>query len=110
MIDNVYPLQLPDDIPSVPWLDLPAGVRDIAERLNQIIEEQRQQEGQAPSVRDEELLLETSADLVYRIIDSPSGYGIPPTTQQRLRSDDEFRDTLIHATRVRASSLWPLSR
>ncbi|MGH7881727.1 MAG: ATPase, T2SS/T4P/T4SS family [Candidatus Dormibacteraceae bacterium] len=110
MIDNVYPLQLPDDIPSVPWLDLPAGVRDIAERLNQIIEEQRQQEGQAPSVRDEELLLETSADLVYRIIDSPSGYGIPPTTQQRLRSDDEFRDTLIHATRVRASRLWPLSR
>jgi Flp pilus assembly CpaF family ATPase len=92
------------------WPELPDGVRDIAQRLTQLIEESRRLSGLPPSVREEESLPEGVAALVDRVIESPARFGIQPMTQERLRTDPAFRRAVIEATHVRASRLWPLSR
>lgn len=97
-------------LPVMPWPDIPSGMRDVAAHLARIIDEQRRTDGQPPMVREEEALLETVTALVHRVIDSPSQFGVHPTTQQRLRDEENYRRAVIYATRVRASRLWPLSR
>lgn len=92
------------------WPELPDGVRDLALRLAEAVEAARRSSGQPPSVREEEGLLQAVGELVERVIESPATYGVQPITQERLRTDTSFRRTVIEATRVRASRLWPLSR
>jgi pilus assembly protein CpaF len=92
------------------WPELPDGVRDLAQRLAQLIDENRRQSGLPPSVREEETLEEGVSALVDRVIESPVRFGVPPMTQERLRTDPAFRQAVVEATRVRASRLWPLSR
>jgi Flp pilus assembly CpaF family ATPase len=92
------------------WPELPDGVRDLAHRLTQLIEENRRLSGLPPSVREEETLEEGVAALVDRVIESPVRFGVQPITQERLRADPAFRHAVVEATRVRASRLWPLSR
>jgi Flp pilus assembly CpaF family ATPase len=92
------------------WPELPDGVRDLALRLAQLIDENRRLSGLPPSVREEETLAEGVAALVDRVIESPVRFGVQPITQERLRTDPAFRHAVVEATRVRASRLWPLSR
>lgn len=92
------------------WPELPDGVRDLALRLTQLIDEARRQSGLPPSVREEEALAEGAAALIDRVIESPVRFGVQPITQERLRTDPVFRQAVVDATRVRASRLWPLSR
>jgi Flp pilus assembly CpaF family ATPase len=92
------------------WPELPDGVRDLALRLTQLIEDNRRLSGLPPSVREEEALAEGVAALVDRVIESPVRFGVQPITQERLRTDPAFHRTVVEATRVRASRLWPLSR
>ncbi len=100
----------PDGLTTLDWPELPDGVRDLALRLTQLIEETRRLSGLPPSVREEEALLEAVAALVDRVIESPVRFGVQPMTQERLRTDPAFRRAVAEATRVRASRLWPLSR
>jgi Flp pilus assembly CpaF family ATPase len=93
-----------------PWPDIPDHVRDVANHLAHVIDEQRRNDGQPPSVREEEGLLETVSAMVQRVIESPTPFGIQPMTQQRLRAEEGYRNAVIMATRVRASRIWPLSR
>jgi Flp pilus assembly CpaF family ATPase len=102
------PYQQP--LPEMPWPELPEDVEDVAAHIARIVSERRRTEGHPPSVREEEGLLEAVNTLVYRVIESPTQFGIQPVTQQRLRADDHFRWAVIHATRIRVSRLWPLSR
>jgi Flp pilus assembly CpaF family ATPase len=104
------PIERTQGLPVMPWPDIPDGVRDVVSQLARIIEERRRVDGQPPSVREEEGLLETVTALVYRVIESPAQFGVQPMIQQRLRSETNYRDAVIHATRVRASRMWPLSR
>ena len=99
-----------DGLATLDWPELPDGVRDLALRLTQLIEEMRRLNGLPPSVREEETLLEAVAALVDRVIESPVRFGVQPMTQERLRTDPAFRRAVVEATRVRASRLWPLSR
>jgi Flp pilus assembly CpaF family ATPase len=92
------------------WPELPDGVRDLALRLTQLIDDNRRLSGLPPSVREEETLAEGVAALVDRVIESPVRFGVQPITQERLRSDPAFHRAVVEATRVRASRLWPLSR
>jgi Flp pilus assembly CpaF family ATPase len=92
------------------WPELPDGVRDLALRLTQLIEESRRLSGLPPSVREEEALAGGVAALVDRVIESPVRFGVQPITQERLRTDPAFHRAVVEATRVRASRLWPLSR
>jgi Flp pilus assembly CpaF family ATPase len=92
------------------WPELPDGVRDLALRLTQLIDENRRLSGLPASVREEEALPDGVAALVDRVIESPVRFGVQPMTQERLRTDPAFRLAVIQATRVRASRLWPLSR
>jgi Flp pilus assembly CpaF family ATPase len=92
------------------WPELPDGVRDLAQRLALLIDENRRLSGLPPSVREEEALAEGVAALVDRVIESPVRFGVHPMTQERLRTDPAFRGAVVEATRVRASRLWPLSR
>lgn len=92
------------------WPELPDGVRDLALRFTQLIEESRRTSGQPASVREEEALPDTVSALVDRAIESPAGFGVAPMTHGRLRSDPSFRRAVIEATRIRGSRLWPLSR
>jgi Flp pilus assembly CpaF family ATPase len=92
------------------WPELPDGVRDLALALTRLIEENRRLDGLPPSVREEEALPEVVAALVERVIEAPTRFGVQPMTQERLRIDPAFRQTVVDATRVRASRLWPLSR
>lgn len=94
----------------VDWPEVPDGVRDLAQLLSQVIEENRRLSGLPPSVREEEALPAGAAALVDRVIESPARFGVPPMTQERLRVDPGFRKAVVEATRVRASRLWPLSR
>ncbi len=98
------PLELLD------WPELPDAVRDVSQRLTQLIEESRRMSGQPPTVREEEALPDTAAAMVDRVIESPAPFGVPPMTHERLRTDAAFRKAVIEATRIRASRLWPLSR
>ena len=95
---------------SLEWPELPDGVRDLALRLTQLVDENRRLSGLPPSVREEEALLEGVAALVDRVIESPARFGVQPMTHERLRADPAFRQAVVDATRVRASRLWPLSR
>jgi Flp pilus assembly CpaF family ATPase len=97
-------------LPVMPWPELPEGVQDVALHFTRIIEERRRADGQPPSVHEEELLLERATELVYRAIEQPAQYGVQPMIQQRLRAEENYRGAVIHAVRVRASRLWPLSR
>src|SRR3982074_877583 len=99
----IYQLEHRQGLPVMPWPDLPDGVRDVATHLTRVIEEQRRADGQAPSVREEELLLENVTSLVYKVIESPTQFGIQPMTQQRLRSEENYRSAVLHAPRARAS-------
>jgi Flp pilus assembly CpaF family ATPase len=92
------------------WPELPDGVRDLALRLVQLIEENRRRSGLPASVREEEALAEGVGALVDRVIESPARFGVQPMTHERLCSDPSFRQAVVQATRVRASRLWPLSR
>jgi Flp pilus assembly CpaF family ATPase len=92
------------------WPELPDGVRDLALRLVQVIEESRRHSGLAASVREEEALVGGVAALVDRVIEAPARFGVQPLAHERLRTDPSFRDAVVQATRVRASRLWPLSR
>ena len=94
----------------VDWPELPDGVRDLALRLTQVVEEHRRRSGLPPSVRDEEALPDAVSALVERVIEAPASFGVPPMTQERLRTDPAFRRTVEEATMVRGSRLWPLSR
>ncbi|MDQ6774217.1 MAG: CpaF/VirB11 family protein, partial [Candidatus Dormibacteraeota bacterium] len=85
-------------------------IRDVADHLAGLLEQRRRSAGITPSVRDEENLAETVAELVELVTESPARFGILPVTQQRLRTDPAFRAAVVEATRVRASRLWPLSR
>jgi Flp pilus assembly CpaF family ATPase len=95
---------------TIDWPDLPDGVRDLALRLTQIIEENRRLSGLPPSVREEEALVDGVGALVDRVVESPIRFGVQPMTQERLRTDAAFQRAVVEATRVRASRLWPLSR
>jgi Flp pilus assembly CpaF family ATPase len=110
MIGSLYRVEHDQGLPVMPWPDIPDGVRDVAAHLARVVEERRRADGQPPSVREEELLLEAVTTLVYKVIESPAQFGIQPMTQQRLRAEENYRNAVIHATRVRASRLWPLSR
>jgi Flp pilus assembly CpaF family ATPase len=92
------------------WPELPDGVRDLALRLTQLIDDNRRLAGLPPSGSEEEALAEGVAALVDRVIESPVRFGVQPVTQERLRADPAFRRAVVEATRVRASRLWPLSR
>jgi len=100
----------PAGLAALDWPELPDGVRDLAQRLTQLIEENRRLSGLPPSVREEEALAEGVALLVDRVIESPVRFGVQPMTQERLRTDPAFHRAVVEATRVRASRLWPLSR
>src|ERR1700704_1293227 len=80
------------------WPELPDGVRDLAMRLTQLVEENRRQSGLPPSVREEEALAEGVAALVDRVIESPVRFGVQPMTQERLRTDPAFRQAVVEAT------------
>ncbi|HKA10549.1 MAG TPA: CpaF/VirB11 family protein [Candidatus Dormibacteraeota bacterium] len=95
---------------SLDWPELPDGVRDLALRLTQLIEEARRMSGLPPSVREEEALPDAVRALVDRVIESPARFGVQPMAHERLRIDPGFRRAVLDATRVRASRLWPLSR
>ncbi|HYW27457.1 MAG TPA: CpaF/VirB11 family protein [Terriglobales bacterium] len=99
-----------NDLAALDWPELPDGVRDLALRLTQLIEDNRRLSGLPASVREEEALTEGVAALVDRVIESPVRFGVQPITQQRLRTDPMFHRAVVEATRVRASRLWPLSR
>ena len=99
-----------EGLEALDWPELPDGVRDLAQRLTQLIDDNRRLSGLAPSVREEETLADGVAALVDRVIESPVRFGVQPMTQERLRTDPAFRQAVIEATRVRASRLWPLSR
>ncbi|HXM53887.1 MAG TPA: CpaF/VirB11 family protein [Candidatus Dormibacteraeota bacterium] len=99
-----------EGLETLDWPELPDGVRDLAQRLTQLIDDNRRLSGLAPSVREEETLADGAAALVDRVIESPVRFGVQPMTQERLRTDPAFRQAVIEATRVRASRLWPLSR
>jgi Flp pilus assembly CpaF family ATPase len=92
------------------WPELPDGVRDLALRLFQLIDENRRLSGLPASVRDEEALADGVGALIDRVIEAPARFGVQPMTHERLRTDEAFRDAVGLATRVRASRLWPLSR
>jgi len=92
------------------WPELPDGVRDLALLLTHVIEENRRLSGLPPSVREEAILLEGAAALVDRVVESPARFGVHPMTHERLRIDSSFRQAVVHATRIRASRLWPISR
>lgn len=92
------------------WPDLPDGVRDLALRLSQAIDESRRLSGLPPSVREEEALPDGISALVGRVLEAPARFSVPPMTQERLRTDPAFHQAVLDATRVRASRLWPLSR
>ena len=100
----------PEGLDTIDWPELPDGVRDLAGRLTQLIEEGRRLSGLPPSVREEEALAEGIAALLGRVIESPVRFGVTPMTQERLRTDPSFYRAVLEATRVRASRLWPLSR
>ena len=76
------------------WPELPDGVRELAVRLAEVIEGNRRLSGLPPSVREEEVLPETVAAVVDRIIESPAQFGVQPMTQERLRTDASFRRAL----------------
>jgi Flp pilus assembly CpaF family ATPase len=92
------------------WPELPDGVRDLAFRFSQILEDNRRMAGLPPSVRDEEALPEAVATLIDRAIEAPARFGVQPMTSERLRNDPAFHEAVMASTRVRASRLWPLSR
>src|SRR5215472_16269703 len=102
--------QLMTAAPVLDWPELPDGVRDLAARLTQVIEEHRRQSGLPASVREEEGLAEGVAVLLDRVIESPARFGVQPMTHERLRADPAFRYAVVESARVRASRLWPLSR
>jgi Flp pilus assembly CpaF family ATPase len=99
-----------EGLEALPWPDLGDGVRDLAQRLTEVIETNRRAAGAPASVVEEDTLFDSVTALVDRVIESPTRHGVPPMVQERLRTDDSFRRTVIEATRVRASRLWPLSR
>jgi len=92
------------------WPEMPDGVRDLSLRLTHLIDEARRMSGLPPSVREEEALPEAVRALVDRVIESPAHFGVQPMAHERLRIDPAFQQAVVHATRVRASRLWPLSR
>jgi Flp pilus assembly CpaF family ATPase len=92
------------------WPELPDGIRDLAQRLTEVIDATRRLAGYPASVIEEESLLDSVTALVDRVIESPTRHGVQPMVQERLRTDEAFREAVIQATRVRASRLWPLSR
>jgi Flp pilus assembly CpaF family ATPase len=94
----------------LPWPELPDGVRDLAQRLSEVIDTTRRHAGFPPSVVEENSLLDSVTALVDRVIESPTRHGVQPMVQERLRTNEAFRQAVIEATRVRASRLWPLSR
>lgn len=92
------------------WPELPDGVRDLAQRLTELIEAHRRLAGVPASVREEETLPDAVTALVERVIEAPDRHGVQPMVQERLRTDEAFHRAVVQATRVRASRLWPLSR
>jgi len=110
MTHTAHATALPPGLTTLDWPELPDGVRDLAQRLTQLIDDARRQSGLPPSVREEEALADGAAALVDRVIESPVRFGVQPITQERLRTDPVFRQAVVDATRVRASRLWPLSR
>jgi Flp pilus assembly CpaF family ATPase len=99
-----------DGLEVLQWPELPEGVRDLAQRLTELIDNHRRLAGVPASVREEESLLDAVTSLVDRVIEAPGRHGVPPMVQERLRTDEPFRQAVVVATRVRASRLWPLSR
>jgi Flp pilus assembly CpaF family ATPase len=99
-----------EGLEALPWPELPDGVRDLAQRLSEVVELTRRRAGYPPSVVEEDSLLDAVTALVDRVIESPTSHGVQPMVQERLRMDEAFRQAVIEATRVRASRLWPLSR
>jgi Flp pilus assembly CpaF family ATPase len=99
-----------DGLQIIQWPELADGVRDLAQRLTEIVEADRRLGGFPASVGDEDSLLQSVTVLVDRVIESPIRHGVQPMVQDRLRTDRAFRLAVIEATRVRASRLWPLSR
>lgn len=96
-----------------PWPDIDDSVRDMAERLTNIIEVSKRASNSPASTRDEENLPELIQRLVKRIIESPHEYrdfGIQPVVIDQMVNDKGFFRGVLRATRVRASRLWPLSR
>jgi pilus assembly protein CpaF len=95
---------------AMPWPELADGVRDLAQRLTEVIESTRRLAGYPAAVVEEDSLLDSVTSLVDRVIESPTRHGVQPLVQERLRTDETFRQAVVEATRIRASRLWPLSR
>ncbi|MHB8507145.1 MAG: ATPase, T2SS/T4P/T4SS family [Candidatus Dormibacteria bacterium] len=91
---------------SMPWPGLGAE-EELANLLFRVIAEERGDA--APEVADEENLRLTVSDLVGRVVQNPTAYGVPPSVAGRLTADEHYRDAVVTATMARASRLWPLS-
>src|SRR4030088_53865 len=64
------------------WPDLPDSVRDLAQRLTELIEANRRRAGFPASVVEEDTLLDSVTALVDRRTQAPTRPRVPPSVQR----------------------------